>query len=195
MGRSSSPAELIRKIEDTTGMAGKNNKRAIKNAAVTFKQVGLRMLAEEVGSDLQLSHWRYRNGQYIPLKLNIGFELEGERDVKAIIRPRPWPRWARVSGPWYMLEFGAQPHRIVPKPSRVKRQTRGKGANTKRVGGSRRLVYPPALRLGNGQMRYGVNHPGTRPTRLWSRIGREAKRPAWERYRLQMARETVKRFQ
>lgn len=195
MGVSTSARELVAKIEDTAGMAGKNNRTAIKNAAMTFKRVGLQMLGEEIGPEHQLSRWRYRNGAYYPLKLNIGFELEGERDARATIRPRPWPRWARVSGPWYVLEFGAQPHRIVPKPKRVKQQTRAKGANTKRVGGSRRLVYPPALRLPGGNLRYGVNHPGTPGTRLWSRIGQRAKRPSWERYQLQMTRETLKRFQ
>lgn len=196
MGVSNSPAELIAKIEDTVGMAGKNNKVAIKQAATTFKAVGLRMLSEEIGSEHQLSRWRWMDtsNTYRPLKLYIWFRIEGERDATATIEPRPLGR-NKKSGPWSFLESGRKAYTIVPKRRRVRRQERSGDRATKRVGGSRRLVYPPALRLPNGQLRYSVRIPSSPGRRLWTRIGDRARRPAWERYQRQMTRETIKRFQ
>lgn len=195
MGVSNNTTELLAKIEDTVGMAGKKNKRAIKNAAVTFKNVGLRMLSEEVGPEHQLSRWRWMDTSktYRPLKLSIWFSIDGERDARATIQPRPLGRNKR-SGPWSFLESGRRAYTIVPKRRRVRRQVRSGDKATKRVGGSRRLVYPPALRLPNGQLRYSVNVPSSPGRRLWSRIGERARRPAWDRYLAQMRREQIQRF-
>lgn len=192
MGVSRSTRELVAKIEDTAGMAGKKNKTAIGKAASTFKRVGLQMVADELGSDLAFSNWR---GPGRPLKLGIGYTVTGERDAKAIIQPRPMPRGAKTSGPWMMMEFGRNAYTIVPKPKRVRAQTRRKGARTKRVGGNRRLVYPPALKMPWGQFVYRVQVPAQPAKRLWSRIGNRAARPAWDRYQLQMARELRQRFE
>lgn len=193
MGTSSSAVELARRIEGYGKMQGSINREAVKAATQVFKDEAIRTLKQDVGADQRLSRWRWNWSakRYKPLKLGAGYDIKGQENAvaKLVARPR---------GPWRVLESGARPHVILPKRARAKRAIKEGQAATKKVGGSTRLAYGIALSLGSTggrpDLRYRVQHPGTRPKNTWSRAMRRAEPRAVDVYSVVHKRRTAKYF-
>ncbi len=171
MGESKSSAELAAKLTLAATALGRANRKAVGEAANTYKFGALQAAREDVGPDLRLSRWGAKRGRSTQgLKLGAGYDVRGYDNAVALLRARP-------QGVWKVVEYGAKPHPIVPGVS--KRQTRfaaslanltGETVNAStivagRKGKKRRM----ALKLPDGNIRFGVNHPGSRGKRTWSR--------------------------
>ena len=171
MGESKSSAELAAKLTLAATALGQANRKAVGEAANTYKFGALQAAREDVGPDLRLSRWGAKRGRSTQgLKLGAGYDVRGYDNAVALLRARP-------QGVWKVVEYGAKPHPIVPGVS--KRQTRfaaslanltGETVNAStivagRKGKKRRM----ALKLPDGNIRFGVNHPGSRGKRTWSR--------------------------
>jgi hypothetical protein len=171
VGESKSSAELAAKLTLTATALGRANRKAVGEAANTYKFGALQAAREDVGPDLRLSRWGAKRGRSTQgLKLGAGYDVRGYDNAVALLRARP-------QGVWKVVEYGAKPHPIVPGVS--KRQTRfaaslanltGETVNAStivagRKGKKRRM----ALKLPDGNIRFGVNHPGSRGKRTWSR--------------------------
>ena len=171
MGTSKSVAELVFKL-DAAGVALEvANRKAVTEAVKTYKTGVLNTARQDVGNDLRLGRWGAKRGRSTQgLKLGAGYDVRGSTNAVAILKARP-------QGVWKVVEYGAKPHPIVPGVS--KRQTRfaaslanltGETVNAStivagRKGKKRRM----ALKLPDGNIRFGVNHPGSRGKRTWSR--------------------------
>lgn len=171
MGESKSSAELAAKLTLAATALGRANRKAVGEAANTYKFGALQAAREDVGPDLRLGRWGAKRGRSTQgLKLGAGYDVRGYDNAVALLRARP-------QGVWKVVEYGAKPHPIVPGVS--KRQTRfaaslanltGETVNAStivagRKGKKRRM----ALKLPDGNIRFGVNHPGSRGKRTWSR--------------------------
>jgi hypothetical protein len=171
VGESKSSAELAAKLTLAATALGRANRKAVGEAANTYKFGALQAAREDVGPDLRLSRWGAKRGRSTQgLKLGAGYDVRGYDNAVALLRARP-------QGVWKVVEYGAKPHPIVPGVS--KRQTRfaaslanltGETVNAStivagRKGKKRRM----ALKLPDGNIRFGVNHPGSRGKRTWSR--------------------------
>ena len=171
MGESKSSAELAAKLTLAATALGRANRKAVGEAANTYKFGALQAAREDVGPDLRLGRWGAKRGRSTQgLKLGAGYDVRGYDNAVALLRARP-------QGVWKVVEYGAKPHPIVPGVS--KRQTQfaaslanltGETVNAStivagRKGKKRRM----ALKLPDGNIRFGVNHPGSRGKRTWSR--------------------------
>lgn len=168
---------MVKRIEKLGEAPAKANKAATTKAALAYKDATLDQGRKAVGSDLRLSRWG-RKG----VKINVGFDVDdsGGRSV-ATVKPRPL-------GVWKVLEYGAEPHLIVPGLTRRQRKAMslfsamagGRGdynvaelaatarGNRNNRSGSRRKKRRVPLKIG-GNVRAWARHPGTSPKRTWSK--------------------------
>lgn len=171
MGESRSSAELAAKLTLAGRALGSANRRAVGEAAGVYRDVTLKVARQDVGADLRLSRWGARRGRSTQgLKLGAGYDVKGYTNAVALLKARP-------QGVWKVVEYGAKPHPIVAGATR--RQTRfasGLAALTGEtvdasaiVGGRRGKKRRMAIKFPDGNMRFGVNHPGSRGKRTWSR--------------------------
>ena len=196
MGESKSSAELAAKLTLAATALGRANRKAVGEAANTYKFGALQAAREDVGPDLRLSRWGAKRGRSTQgLKLGAGYDVRGYDNAVALLRARP-------QGVWKVVEYGAKPHPIVPGVS--KRQTRfaaslanltGETVNAStivagRKGKKRRM----ALKLPDGNIRFGVNHPGSRGKRTWSRGVNKATPGALRTFRAVHARTLLEIF-
>lgn len=196
MGESKSSAELAAKLTLAATALGRANRKAVGEAANTYKFGALQAAREDVGPDLRLSRWGAKRGRSTQgLKLGAGYDVRGYDNAVALLRARP-------QGVWKVVEYGAKPHPIVPGVS--KRQTRfaaslanltGETVNAStivagRKGKKRRM----ALKLPDGNIRFGVNHPGSRGKRTWSRGINKATPGALRTFRAVHARTLLEIF-
>lgn len=175
MGTSRSPKELADKLDSAGKIIAGGNRDAVSAAADVYKDAVLFQGRLDTGGDLKLSRWG-RNG----LRLNAGYDVDGQAKATAKLRPRPM-------GPWKVLEYGAKPHVIVAGLTRRQGQALalfsfmagGLGnfdlgelssiatGNRNNRGGSRRRQRAKALTIGP-DFRPFANHPGTEPKNTWS---------------------------
>ena len=196
MGESKSSAELAAKLTLAATALGRANRKAVGEAANTYKFGALQAAREDVGPDLRLGRWGAKRGRSTQgLKLGAGYDVRGYDNAVALLRARP-------QGVWKVVEYGAKPHPIVPGVS--KRQTRfaaslssltGETVNAStivagRKGKKRRM----ALKLPDGNIRFGVNHPGSRGKRTWSRGINKATPGALRTFRAVHARTLLEIF-
>jgi hypothetical protein len=196
VGESKSSAELAAKLTLAATALGRANRKAVGEAANTYKFGALQAAREDVGPDLRLSRWGAKRGRSTQgLKLGAGYDVRGYDNAVALLRARP-------QGVWKVVEYGAKPHPIVPGVS--KRQTRfaaslanltGETVNAStivagRKGKKRRM----ALKLPDGNIRFGVNHPGSRGKRTWSRGINKATPGALRTFRAVHARTLLEIF-
>lgn len=196
MGESKSSAELAAKLTLAATALGRANRKAVGEAANTYKFGALQAAREDVGPDLRLGRWGAKRGRSTQgLKLGAGYDVRGYDNAVALLRARP-------QGVWKVVEYGAKPHPIVPGVS--KRQTQfaaslanltGETVNAStivagRKGKKRRM----ALKLPDGNIRFGVNHPGSRGKRTWSRGINKATPGALRTFRAVHARTLLEIF-
>lgn len=171
MGESKSSAELAAKLTLAATALGRANRKAVGEAANTYKFGALQTAREDVGPDLRLSRWGAKRGKSTQgVKLGARYDVRGSTNAVALLKARP-------QGVWKVVEYGSKPHPIVPGVS--KRQTRfaaslanltGETVNAStivagRKGKKRRM----ALKFPDGNIRFGANHPGSRAKKTWSR--------------------------
>ncbi len=149
MGESNSVEMFATKIIAGGVAIGAANRPAVSNAALAAKKVTLAVATPDTGGDLRLPRWGRRG-----LRLNVGYEITSPSasTSRAVVRPRP-------IGPWAVLEDGADPHVIAPRP-------RGKRK---------------ALRVGDG-FAARTNHPGSAGKKTWTKGVRSARPAATKAY-------------
>ena len=111
MGTSKNAAEFAEKCARHAALMDRDNSLAINRAANVYKQTILGELKEEIGPELKLSRWKWNGTTYRPLKLGVGYDVKGKINATAIIKARP-------PGPWKVVEYGAAPHKILPRKKR-----------------------------------------------------------------------------
>lgn len=166
-----SSKQLTAQFEASALHVRKHNRKAISDAALVIKKVGLAQLASATGGDNRLSHWGWspRTKQYRSPQMGIGYRVVGQTDAVAYIKARPY-------GLWRFLESGSRPYTILArKKSRRQNAKRGK------------LSF-------NGAFRERVFHPAQRPKHTWSRTIDLSRGPALEMYRRRMLSETLDTF-
>ena len=191
MGVSYSPEQLAVRVIGYAESIGKANREAVTEAIKVYKNGVITQLRRDIGSEQRLSQWRWdwRMKTYRPLKFSAGYEVKGTDKAEAILLPRPRPRNPRSAGPWRVLESGARPHTIVPKPARGKALVRGGARPTRKVGGSNRLARPIALGKPGQWARFRLEHPGSRPGfQTWSKGAKGVERNAVDVYAAVQAR-------
>jgi len=199
------------KVFEYASACPKANRRAVGAAAGVYKDRVLTEAKRDLGGDLVFGNWgksRNRTNPR-PLRLNAGYDVKGYANAVALLKGRP-------AGPWKVLEYGTRRHPIVAGLTKKQRRVgflleqitgqevdlgtyiAGRSAVTKRksrkVGGQDRLRKSLALKFSNGNIRYGVMHPGARGKGSWSRGIDKATPGAMATYKAVHARELQRVF-
>jgi len=183
MGTSRNTADLVRKIDRAGSGILKANVAGVTKSALVYKESAIAQGRSDSGGDGRLSRWG-RNG----IRLDVGFEVSGTTDARAVVTPRPM-------GPWKVMEYGSRPHLIVPGLTKRQRgalelfsllsggrsgynidelAATARGNRNNRGGRRRRATKP--LTIG-GNLRAYARHPGSQGKSTWTKgIGRGTKR-------------------
>lgn len=170
MGTSRSTAQLVGKIDRYANAIPKANRKAVTAATMRYKERALQNVEADTGGDRRMSNL----GR---LRLGAGFELSGDVDARALLRPRP-------IGAWALLDSGSIPHTITPG-SRIRSRGRGRTrlANTRKR----------ALKFGD-QYAARVEHPGSSGKGTFRKVPTQAKQAAMRSFRRSHAASLVDVF-
>jgi hypothetical protein len=152
MGESKSPEQLGLKLAAAATAIATANRKAVSRAALVYKDRLIAASVSDTGGDRRLSRWKARGGTVKPSpRLGAGYDIKGNENAVAIVRPRPY-------GIWALLEGGAVAHPIKPY-----RRGKAKGGG---------LAFP------DGNVRRAVEHPGTQGKRTFTKAKAGAQGPA-----------------
>lgn len=134
------------------------------NVGVSMKEIAFGAAQAVAGADRVMSNWRKGRG----IKLDAGFEVEGD-DV--VLSPRP-------VGIWALWQAGAGPH-FIPGKKSIKARGRGRNRRMAVVDG----VAMPQVRNPDGRRkptgtRPFVRHPGIRGRGTWDKVHEQVDRDA-----------------
>lgn len=179
MANHQSTASFSKAIKGYGGRLQNASRDAVNDAALVVKTSILAQVARTTGGDMKLGNWgAYKNvGKGYPL--SIGYDIKGNTGrVVALVKPRG------AIPQWYLLEYGAKPHTILPRGTgRVK----GKRTAANRRAAKQDLynalfggaVASPLL-MPDGPRSVKVKHPGA-PAKRPFKTGVEVSRNVAEK--------------
>lgn len=159
MGTSRSVGELVGKIDRYGRAIPRANRKAVTAASMRYKEQALRSVERDTG-DRRMSNL----GRF---KLGAGFEVSGDVDARAVLKPRPM-------GAWAILDSGTVPHAITPG---ARSRRRGRGRSRRANTGKRALKFP------NGEFAASAYHPGSPGKRTFREVPAKAKAAAMRSFR------------
>lgn len=198
--------EFVTKVGRYVGACGQANRKATMEAAGVYKDGVLKAAKRDVGNDGAFGNWgknRQRKNPK-PLRLGAGYDVRGYENAVALLKARP-------AGAWKVLEYGTQAHPLVAGLTKKQRRVGvlfgqltgeevsigtfiGGRRGSREVNGVKRRRSSLALKLPDGNFRFGVRHPGARAKKTWSRGIEASTEGAMRTYRAAHTRALVEIF-